>query len=551
MAQFKANSGIRLALLALNVLALPVIAQPAASTAPPATASTAPQAAQPLPAKTEYIPPIPPEVPDHAVPIQFDLGVFGGATLFSTKTRLGLAHSPNDVPGNSGEFGVRAAWVGVDRHLGAEVEFRDAFYQLRSKYAHGQVLGIRGQAWWNFLPEARVQPFVLLGLGDETLLNSLPTCPSNLPPTPKCLAIKTPHSIFTGILGAGLRIPLTYRLAARIDAHWLVQQGRAGDPTANPPAASTAFSSNWEFQGGLSWTLGGAPEDSDKDGIPDDFDKCPNDPEDKDGFEDADGCPDPDNDGDGLPDDQDKCPNQAEDKDGFEDTDGCPDPDNDRDGIPDAQDKCPNQPETRNGYQDDDGCPDVADSDGDGIPEDKDKCPKEKEDKDGFEDEDGCPDPDNDKDGIPDVKDKCPNQPETRNGVQDDDGCPDSLPPAAQKLLDSPVTLAFQGNKLAPGADDVFDPLLELLLEHENVKMGVEVAAETDDAAGKSIAQSRALAVRAALEAKGIDPMRITATDGPVVPVSAPPEVKSKKKAKKSKIPAILTVMRPVSLRIL
>src|SRR5207244_604071 len=45
-----------------------------------------------------------------------------------------------------------------------------------------------------------------------------------------------------------------------------------------------------------------------------------------------------DTDGDGINDDVDKCPNDAEDKDGFQDDDGCPDPDNDNDGIADAQD---------------------------------------------------------------------------------------------------------------------------------------------------------------------------------------------------------------------
>src|SRR5207237_1404019 len=38
-----------------------------------------------------------------------------------------------------------------------------------------------------------------------------------------------------------------------------------------------------------------------------------------------------DSDGDGLTDDADKCPQEAEDKDGFQDDDGCPDPDNDAD----------------------------------------------------------------------------------------------------------------------------------------------------------------------------------------------------------------------------
>src|SRR2546421_2685066 len=47
--------------------------------------------------------------------------------------------------------------------------------------------------------------------------------------------------------------------------------------------------------------------------------------------------PNPDPDGDGIVGVADKCPLVAEDKDGFEDDDGCPDPDNDKDGIPDAQ----------------------------------------------------------------------------------------------------------------------------------------------------------------------------------------------------------------------
>ena len=67
---------------------------------------------------------------------------------------------------------------------------------------------------------------------------------------------------------------------------------------------------------------------------------------------------DPDSDGDGIPNSKDKCPNDPEDFDGFEDEDGCPDLDNDKDGIPDVKDKCPNDPETFNGFEDEDGCPD-------------------------------------------------------------------------------------------------------------------------------------------------------------------------------------------------
>ena len=93
--------------------------------------------------------------------------------------------------------------------------------------------------------------------------------------------------------------------------------------------------------------------DHDGDGIPDVRDKCPNEPEDKDGFEDEDGCPELDNDQDGLLDAGDKCPNEPEDVDGFEDEDGCPELDNDRDGVPDASDRCPNEA----GPGTSDGCP--------------------------------------------------------------------------------------------------------------------------------------------------------------------------------------------------
>src|SRR5439155_14333852 len=75
-----------------------------------------------------------------------------------------------------------------------------------------------------------------------------------------------------------------------------------------------------------------------------------------------------DQDGDGISDDKDQCPAATEDFDGYQDADGCPDPDNDGDGIPDAKDKCPNDRETVNGYQDADGCPDdVPDRDNDAI----------------------------------------------------------------------------------------------------------------------------------------------------------------------------------------
>jgi hypothetical protein len=167
----------------------------------------------------------------------------------------------------------------------------------------------------------------------------------------------------------------------------------------------------------------GSSRDSDGDKISGSRDNCPQEPEDKDGFNDSDGCPDPDNDNDGILDANDKCPNVAEDKDGFQDEDGCPDYDNDEDKIPDSLDKCPDKAEDNDTVQNADGCPNY-DDDGDKIPDSLDKCPDQPEDIDGFEDQDGCPDFDNDKDSIPDSLDQCPNAPEDHVGPADRDGCP-------------------------------------------------------------------------------------------------------------------------------
>jgi len=64
--------------------------------------------------------------------------------------------------------------------------------------------------------------------------------------------------------------------------------------------------------------------DQDQDGVPDDVDQCPELPEDRDGFEDQDGCPDWDNDGDGIPDKEDACPNLAGDPSVDPKRNGCP-----------------------------------------------------------------------------------------------------------------------------------------------------------------------------------------------------------------------------------
>ncbi|WP_234023657.1 OmpA family protein [Sorangium cellulosum] len=98
--------------------------------------------------------------------------------------------------------------------------------------------------------------------------------------------------------------------------------------------------------------------DTDKDGLPDDIDLCPTDPEDGKPPNADDGCPAlPDRDGDGIPDTSDKCPDQPEDFDKIDDRDGCPEDDADQDQIADAKDACPKEPGEPSPEPAKNGCP--------------------------------------------------------------------------------------------------------------------------------------------------------------------------------------------------
>jgi outer membrane protein OmpA-like peptidoglycan-associated protein len=243
--------------------------------------------------------------------------------------------------------------------------------------------------------------------------------------------------------------------------------------------------------------------DRDGDGLKDDIDKCPDDPEDFDDFEDEDGCPEPDNDRDGILDVDDKCPNIPEDKDGFQDEDGCPEGDkNDRDGdgILDNVDKCPDDPEDFDQFEDEDGCPD-PDNDGDQILDVDDLCPNDPEDKDNFEDEDGCPELDNDKDRILDKDDKCPNEPETYNGLDDEDGCPDRgrvvITDTSIEILDM---VYFETDKdiIKPISYPILDAVAATLQGNPSISL-IEVQGHTDergdDAYNLDLSDRRAAAV--------------------------------------------------------
>ncbi len=267
--------------------------------------------------------------------------------------------------------------------------------------------------------------------------------------------------------------------------------------------------------------------DKDGDRVLDKDDKCPEVPEDRDGFEDNDGCPDDDNDKDGIPDSQDECPDDPEDVDGHEDEDGCPDDDRDGDGIPDSKDKCPEEAEDEDGFEDEDGCPD-EDNDKDGIPDSEDKCPEEAEDKDGFEDEDGCPDEDNDKDRIIDSEDKCPDEKETYNGFDDQDGCPDEGDELV-KMRGSKIEL-LQKISFKTNSDKIVKKQSFSILDvvarvfERNPKMEMRIEGHTDSKGKRDhnldLSQRRADAVKSYLVKKGIDEKRLEAIGhGPDKPI--------------------------------
>jgi outer membrane protein OmpA-like peptidoglycan-associated protein len=274
----------------------------------------------------------------------------------------------------------------------------------------------------------------------------------------------------------------------------------------------------------------------------------------------------PDTDGDGLFDSVDRCPQDPEDLDGHQDEDGCPDPDNDLDRVLDpwvassgqsnryadqgqGSDVCPDDPEDVDRHQDEDGCPD-PDNDGDricdpwvaqigaapryaGVCRGADRCPDDPEDIDGFQDEDGCPDPDNDGDGILDPwvaasgqsarfaglgkgSDRCPDQPETVNGVEDEDGCPDSVVRLEQGaiIILQKVLFYYDATRIKEESFPLLDEVVRVLKEHPELER-VRVEGHTDTRGNahynRRLSDGRAKAVRAYLVEHGVEATRLEA----------------------------------------
>ncbi|HEY2748004.1 MAG TPA: OmpA family protein [Polyangia bacterium] len=193
---------------------------------------------------------------------------------------------------------------------------------------------------------------------------------------------------YADLTGAAAGHPLEGLLAAKVylarNSYFEIGGGAGLLPRTVTSAGGMTGSPAWRLF--LGFIFEPSIGDRDGDGIKDDVDKCPDEPEDFDDYEDEDGCPDPDNDKDGILDKDDRCPNEP----GPIENHGCPvtvkppepEPDRDHDGIPDKDDECPEIP----GPKENGGCP-FLDSDGDGILDKDDHCPHEWGPKENF----GCP----------------------------------------------------------------------------------------------------------------------------------------------------------------
>jgi OOP family OmpA-OmpF porin len=285
---------------------------------------------------------------------RFGASGFFGVDWFGRRTQLGNSWAPEQVPGTSMVFGGRLGWLAMpelpaDLQLAIEAELGFAPAHTGGAAAEGRmayfapVLEWRGQAVLRLARWRAIVPHLVVGPGGESIVSSSPFISGDTDPIV--------------YWGPGVSAALTGRWQLRLDLRHGLMPARGGG------AMSTAT-----LQLGLA-TAFGAPAvrprpvepapvaaASAPPASPDRLDACLAQPGDN-RLADY-GCPAPDPDGDGITGDADRCPDQAEDFDGFQDDDGCPDPDNDGDGIDDARDSCPDAAETINGWQDEDGCPD-------------------------------------------------------------------------------------------------------------------------------------------------------------------------------------------------
>ena len=240
-------------------------------------------------------------------------------------------------------------------------------------------------------------------------------------------------------------------------------------------------------------------KDTDKDGIPDNKDACPE----VAGLKEFNGCPDTD--GDGIPDKDDACPQVK----GLKEFNGCPDTDGD--GIADKDDACPEVA----GPKEFNGCPDT---DGDGIADKDDKCP----DVAGPAENGGCPWPDTDGDGVLDKDDLCPEV----AGPASNKGCPEPDEKEQKQLNQYAKTILFDTGKATIKFEsaEVLNQILNVLKKYPNSRFRIEGHTDSTGKKAKNmiLSQNRADAVKVYLIQGGIDASRLESQGfGPEKPIAS------------------------------
>ena len=259
--------------------------------------------------------------------------------------------------------------------------------------------------------------------------------------------------------------------------------------TINTPARA-----HFQHLIGIGVAFGG--RDTDRDGILDKNDSCPN----VAGLPQFNGCPDTD--GDGIEDSKDACPTVA----GFAEFNGCSDTDGD--GIPDDKDACPKVA----GINALSGCPD---RDSDGIKDSSDNCPNEA----GPRSNGGCPFEDTDGDGVLDKNDHCP----TVAGIASQNGCPKvDAPVAASSQMSLDVlndlniqfrSVLFDNNKATIRSESygVLNNVASIMQNYPNTVFLVEGHTDSrgSDSYNLNLSDRRAASVRTYLTGKGLSNSRI------------------------------------------
>jgi outer membrane protein OmpA-like peptidoglycan-associated protein len=352
---------------------------------------------------------------------------------------------------------------------------------------------------------------------------------------------------FTGVIG--LRLGITPTLGLRMDgtADYFRSLG-----------AGRANYVNWGGQTGLSLVFGNSHpnRDQDKDGVPDNVDRCPSTPSGK--PVDSSGCASSqlDGDHDRVNDELDRCPNTPAGE--TVDAEGCSagQKDADHDGVGDAADRCPRTPPGE--HVNADGCSDSQkDDDGDGVLNNADRCPnthfgdpvdaagcsagQRDSDNDGVADAmDQCPntpageavnlrgcsaeknaEKDSDQDGVPDSRDKCPGTPAGQ--AADANGCPILFQKGARSVILRGVTFETGRATLTPEARVILKDIAEQLVE--NPQYRVQISGHTDNTGSRAknlrLSVARARTVETFLEANGVPLPQVTSKGfGPDVPIA-------------------------------